>query len=593
MRSVFRSRFGSWFGFSLGLGYLSMVGAVAAQEPRPGELFFESVDVAIANIEVVVSDENGDAVTGLTREDFEVFEDGQKVELTNFFAVENRQVEGVDEATLDGSPAFGPETRQLFLVVYIDNLNIHPLSRNLAFESLRTFLKERLQPGDQVMIVDFDGSLEIAQKFTGDVAKLEATISRLEQESGRTYARTAELTHILRMIERARLTPRPQVDTGVSEFLAAQQIAIDIIYDIRKYIDGAYDDVQTTVQALNRFTASLAGLPGRKAILYLSDGIPTRVGEPLVQAWLNKFEFWAANNLRDQEVDATTLQMMPRNTTLAFQRLVDQASAQKVAFYPLSSQRGQGAGAINASASGSIAADGDGPYASNVRTIDSFNRESSLLLMAGATGGVAYTRSSNLADLLDRMVEDFSTFYSLGYAPLAPGDGEFHRVEVKVRRPGLKVRHVRGHRQVDPTRQMENLTLSALFYDFEQNPLQASLASGQYNETVGGKYRVPVLLKIPFENLVLLPQEGRFAGRVMVYVVVQDEQGNVSPFQHVLLPIEVPNDRYETAMQQEMAYLMDLVMEKGKHRVSIGLHDEIAKVKSTVYLDVSIGQGKG
>ena len=54
-------------------------------------LFFDTVDVYVVNVEVIVTDQDGNPVTGLTRDDFEVFEDGKKVELTNFFAVEDRQ----------------------------------------------------------------------------------------------------------------------------------------------------------------------------------------------------------------------------------------------------------------------------------------------------------------------------------------------------------------------------------------------------------------------------------------------------------------------------------------------------------------------
>ena len=568
---------------------LQLALATSLHGQDPGGLFFESVDVSVANIEVVVTDTDGQPVTGLTRDDFEVFEDKQPVELTNFFAVENRTVSG--SKGMPNASLGGPETRQLFLVIYVDNMNLKPISRNRAFESLRTFLRERLQEGDQVMIVNAEERLEISQKFTSDLQQIEQTIASLEKDSGRSYVRSAEKNFILRQIERARLPPRPQTDTGVTEFVAAQQIAVDILFDIRKYIDNTYAQVQGTVDVLNRFTGSLAGMPGRKAILYLSDGVPSRVGESLIQAWQNKFEFWAGDSLRDVAPEFSSLETLPRNTMLSFQRLVDQASAQKVSFYPISNPRGE-TSAINASASGSAAANGDGPFSTNVQVIDAFNRESPLLVMAEGTGGVAFTRSSNMADLLDHMVRDFSTFYSLGYTPLSPGDGEFHRVEVKVKRPGLKVRHVRGHREVDPAQQMENLTLSALFYDFDDNPLQASLSSYQYNETVGGKFRVPVLLRIPFNNLVLLPQQDKYLGRVMAYVVVQDAKGNLSPFQHVLLPIEVPNDRYDAAIQQDMAYRMDLVMEKGEHRVSIGIRDEIAKIQSTVYLDVRIGEGK-
>lgn len=578
-------------------------GSANAEVTDPTELFFESVDVHVANIEVMVTDGEGNPVTGLTRDDFTVFEDGQQVELTNFFAVENRLVAGseapgaieagLDEVATSSLGMLQPETRNLFLVIYVDNLNLEPLTRNRAFSSLRAFLRERLSPDDRVMIVSFDGSLEVAQKFTSDTDLIEATLDRLETETGRGVGRLAGRNYLLRQIQLARLTARPQTDGDVAEFDAAQLIAIDLLFGIRNHIESSYRAVMATLSALERFCGSLAGLPGRKAILHLSDGIEARTGEVLIQAWQNKFEFWANNaGARSLSSDLATLQTLPRDTMPAFRRMVEHASAQRVAFYPISNPRHQGAGQVTAEFGGPGSADGLGAYSPNIRALESFNLETTLLLLAEGTGGIAFTRSSNMADLLDRMVADFSTFYSLGYTPLQPGDGQFHRVEVKVRRPGLKARHVRGYREIESATHMEDLTLSALLYDFQDNPLGISVTAGQHNETVSGQFKIPLLIKIPFENLVLLPQQHAHAGRVMAYVVVQDDKGNVSPFKHILLPIQVPNERYEGAQEDDVAYLMDLVMAKGKHRISVGVRDELAKIESTIFMELDVGIGR-
>ncbi len=54
-------------------------------------LFFDTVDVYVVNVEVIVTDKDGKPATGLTRDDFEIYEDGEPVEVANFFAVEGRQ----------------------------------------------------------------------------------------------------------------------------------------------------------------------------------------------------------------------------------------------------------------------------------------------------------------------------------------------------------------------------------------------------------------------------------------------------------------------------------------------------------------------
>src|SRR5215212_1807061 len=82
----------------------------AAQAPAspdtPGEeTFFESIDVQVVNFEVFVTDRQGQRVSGLTREDFEIAEDGKPVEISNFYAVAG----GRSEVPESADPAAEPE----------------------------------------------------------------------------------------------------------------------------------------------------------------------------------------------------------------------------------------------------------------------------------------------------------------------------------------------------------------------------------------------------------------------------------------------------------------------------------------------------
>lgn len=119
----------------------------------PEELFIDSVDVNLINVDVQVTNKRGRSITGLTREDFEVFEDGKPVEVSNFYAivggrVESGGVEPLEEDRVPGvaTPPEVPEDQKLHLVVYVDNVNIYPLNRRKSFKALRTFLLRRVGP---------------------------------------------------------------------------------------------------------------------------------------------------------------------------------------------------------------------------------------------------------------------------------------------------------------------------------------------------------------------------------------------------------------------------------------------------------------
>ena len=70
-------------------GFAVLALPLAAQDDS--SLFFDTVDVHVVNVEVVVTDKDGKPAVGLARDDFEVYEDGKRVEVANFFAVEGRR----------------------------------------------------------------------------------------------------------------------------------------------------------------------------------------------------------------------------------------------------------------------------------------------------------------------------------------------------------------------------------------------------------------------------------------------------------------------------------------------------------------------
>ena len=577
---------------------------IAAQDDS--DLFFDTVDVNVVNVEVVVTDKDGQPALGLTRDDFEVFEDGQPVDVANFFAVEGRRAVpaggpgSVPEENPSSDPSGSdfdqgpqPATQRLNLVIFVDNFNMRAENRNLIFDNLRSYLLERLDPRDRVMLVSLNDSVEIAQSFTNDVALLTRTLDRLETQVGTHVRFATQHRMLLRQLQTASLAPRSDFDPG--PFDAAVAASSQMAGEVRNLANTRFQKVRSTLGILGKFTDTLAGMPGRKAILYVSDGLPLRAADSLSQAWVNKFETWIrVQNIDDLRGDLQELTIMGGSSrydaSRVFEELVEHASANQVAFYPISADDRISSSRVSAEFSGSGTGTGVGPMSQDVVTLENLNLDSSLLLLADGTGGVAFTSTTNIDGLLERMVHDFESFYSLGYTPPHGGDAEFHQIEVKVKRPGLKVRHLKGYREKDPMANLQDLTLSALHFDLEDNPLEVRLDPGDAVPSKGGRYRVPVMVKIPFKNLLLLPREEVHSASVSLFVMVRDDQqGGVSSPQRVDLPIEIPNGRVLEALSQVATYPLELDMKKGPKRISIGVRDHLAKVDSTVNLDLLVG----
>ncbi|MCP4661308.1 MAG: VWA domain-containing protein [bacterium] len=572
-----------------------MAGEPAAQEER----FFETVDVNVVNIEVLVTDGDGNPVTGLSRDDFEVFEDGRPVEISNFFAVAGRELapgtdagaEAALAAAVDAMP--GPQTKHLNLAIFVDDLNIWPQNRNAIFENLRGFLRDRLDPRDRVMLVKYDGGTEVAQPFTSDVEAIHATLDRLELEAGRHVVLDSERRMFLQQVQTASTrsyNPPPAAERDPL-FDMAVAAAVEHSRSLRLIAERRVQKSRATVKALQAFCVSLAGIPGRKALLYVSDGIPQRPADGMVEQFSEKFSRWLMDNQQHmnrndaREIETATMSIgsMEFDVSRQFRRLVEAASSERVAFYTISHRGSRGS---------QVSADVQGNASRMAGRLEEATLNHSLLDMAEGTGGLAFTGTTNVSALLDRVVDDFTSFYSLGYTTPPSEGGDFHKIEVKVRGKGLTVRHLSGYRDKSAADELDELALGAAQFGVGDNPLEVSIETGEPAQVKRKKYRVPVTIKIPFRKLVLVPDEGFHRGQLAISVTVMDETGGgVSPPQQVELPLQVPNDKILEAMGQVITYDLELETKPGNKRISVGVQDQLGKVDSSVSQELTVGEG--
>ena len=288
-------RYGSLVGIWLLLALLSLGAPVAAQEAEQtgGEEaaaedegpYFETVNVNVVNLDVWVTGKKGEPLMDLTRDDFEVFEDGRAVPISNFTAFEPVEVDrsvnaqAAREAALARGEELTPdlaaleqaEDRRLHLVIYIDNYNIRPFNRNRVFRRLRAFVNDTIRDGDRVMLASYDRSLHIRHPFTTDPNQIAAGLFELEEVSGHAVHYDSERRDLLREIEEA-------------ENLG------EVSYRVRTFAESRFNDLAFTIDSLQEIVDSLAGLKGRKAIIYVSDGLPMTPGEDLFYAIHQKFQ---------------------------------------------------------------------------------------------------------------------------------------------------------------------------------------------------------------------------------------------------------------------------------------------------------------
>ena len=518
------------------------------------ETFFDSLAVHVVNVDVYVTDKKGDPVTGLSRDDFELFEDGRPVELSNFYAVEGdrRRPRALPPASAPTSPRAdplaaplaaepAPEDQRLYLIVYLDNLFLKPFSRNKVIREVNRFLHFNLDPDDRVMLVTFNRTLRVAHPFTTDPELVIREMEKVETHSALAQQLATERRLAVERIDRAR------------DILQAQTHA-------DSYAKSLHNDVLASLRGLKELVGSLGGLPGRKAVLYVSEGLPMTAGEDL----------FALIDTRFGKVASSQLMANRYRVRRDFRELVDKANANRVTFYTLDAAGNQAHQSLSAEYGRS-----DASYI-EVDFTDDMNRRETLMVMADGTGGRATLGTNNFTEGLERMASDFDTYYSLGYVPAHQGEGRYHTIEVKVKRRGLQVRHRAGYRDKTLESRVSDGTLAALLYGAAVNPLDVAIALGRPRPSDRqGRWLVPIEIRIPLARVALLPRGEERQGLLRVSVAVLDEDGDTSTPAQEPFPIVVPEAELEQARTRHFTYTAELLMRRGTHQLAVGVVDEI------------------
>ncbi len=568
-----------------------LLAITAGAQPDPDSIFVDRVDVNVINVEVFVTDKSSHRVTGLGPDDFEILEDDRPVEISNFYAVarQDRITEDLDRDRESlRSDRSGrsrrqklPEDQQLNLLVYVDHFNLHQTSQKRVLDDLEGFLEDRVSQGDNVMLVGYNRKVEVVQTFTRDRRRIAEGIARL-----RKTATSAQLDDAERRRTMREMLPTPQSSQLGSSTLLPGDDEAAAYHVLRSYVQKVRSDLRYSTRALERVARSLAGLPGRKAILYVSDGLPKRPGESVYQHFQDLYGTAmpiSANQTIDPMIEAVV-----ENEAHLMNEIVRQANAHQVTFYTLYA-RGPSGGLVSAELT-DLAAMGNGR--STLESTRVLNLQEPLIEMAEATGGSSVLNTVNFDGAFGTLAEDFDSFYSLGYRSHHGGDGRYHKIEVRTKRPGLNVRHRTGFVDKPEVERVADRTLSSLILNMEKNPLGVHLDFGAPEKKGRDTYLVPILIRIPFREITLLPNGEVEQGQLRIFLAVQDEQGGISKTHEFPYPLTVPRDQVATARNREIGYSTTLKVRRGVPKVAVGIWDELSGTESFVHKSLMVGEKK-
>jgi VWFA-related protein len=545
---------------------------------QPRKTFYAPLEVPLVNVDVYVTDKSGKPVSGLDVSDFRVSEDGEPVDISHFYAASGVTIKHAEpsdaEAEIEAEVEAEEEPAQdLFLVIFVDDTNLSRGRRQSAIKHLRGFLAADVPPGLNVMMISYDGRLQVVLPFTQDISQVSTALDSM-----------AKMGSLSRRSEEERLIMNMEATRAVVVGASSQQ-AEDIIengaiaqyQDILSYADQLADRTRTGCANLTKLIRSLSGLHGRKALLLVNDGVEPRPGERLFRVW---GEIYGSEPMFRTEAQMAFFRANQNNLNSEFNELARQANSHRVTLYTLSAlEDGQMRG---------ISADRRIEDTQRLSVIQTMSEEVLASNLADQTGGRPLVNSPALGDQLSEVSQELTSYYSLAYRPHHAGDGNYHRIKVEILRDGARVNHRNGYYDLPPEDQMNNRVLAAAIHGVGENKMGIAVRTFEPTQREDGAYLVPVIVMVPVGELILTPSADEHQGRISVILAVRDERGGLSDLQRREYPITVPNELLAESIGKTAGFTTRLAVRGGKQRIAVGVLDEVSRSESVATIDLEV-----
>ena len=554
----------------------------------------ETIEVQLTNLDVVVTDSRGARIAGLTKDDFEVWENNSRREITNLSEIRRGPApEGASGTVILGMPRR--------ILVAIDNRTIPATARKKTLAAIRQTIDQLLgTAGDRLMIVTISGSAKPRTKWTADRAEIERALTEIEQEPAAARLDETEVnTMFAELISAAQgniggkasqLGRRPSTSVSAGstqsgnrggnnpppeEELPAEdgRLAPGVDYNMiltraRAFAGSRQNETRQTLGALSSSLGQFNAAPGGRRLVMLVGGtLPLFAGADIFQRLdtaLREIErFEQRTSMSRAGASAQRSSPLMEKTAFDVTKDVDAlgtaARLKGIAFYAVNPETNDKL----RDSSNRYASAGSDDFAAANATVDGFYR------LAATTGGEAHIgRNADVA--IADIQRDLDTYYSLGYRSAAPV-GPDTKIVVKAR-GGLNARATIAAAAVSPEWQVTDQVLSLHFSEPASNDLGISLVPEPGAAGADGSRSMVVRVMIPFDRLNVTRQGNEYACAFSVFVSVGDAQGGGQPQQETR-NFKWNAETVEKLRGRSIAYGVKLNVGPGRDRVSVGLLD--------------------
>jgi VWFA-related protein len=526
--------------------------AVPAAQQRPPVFRMNTQEVSV---DVIVRDDKGNVIKGLTQQDFEITEDGKAQDIRSFSFQEIKdrpanEVETVDvlagakdKLSEEMRTAPTPKTAakpvedaptpmkseelagRRLIVLLFDIASMQPEDVQRAVDSATKFVDKNMTSADMVAVATISTQLDIMSDFSSDKEKVSGALAKLGYKEG-----TA--------------TPPPTADTVATD---EAQNADDTSSQDTSDMDMFNNDVR--LRALKALAESMTAIEQTKSIMYFSSGM-TRTGED------NQVELRAATNaairahVKIYPVDARGLQA-----------LVPGGDATK--------QSGRGSSMFSGAAVTS-------QYTAMNASQDTLGS------LASDTGGRAFLDSNDFMPAFEKVQRDMSAYYLIGYATSnVAKDGRYRTIKVRVKNPQYKNAKVEaragyyGERDFQHTVKADRETqLQDQLYSRVSATDIPVLVSSSYFRLAADRYFVPIDVIVP-GSAIPVPDEKDKDKMVLDFMGQVTDERNF-PVGRLRQTMQLPAGSTGTVASKQILYQSPVYLPPGHYSVKVVVRENVS-----------------
>lgn len=477
----------------------------------------------LIQVSVVVHDGRKQPVSGLRAEDFQIFEDGKEQSVAFFMANTKSTPTMAAEKGLFTNRVQSPSGGGVVAIVY-DQLNTAQLDQERVREHLIKFLA-KVNPDDRIgLYVLNSNGLAILHDFTRDARSLLRILGGVQNPS--SVARDA--------------ANEPGADiVGFGDAIDRQLEAF--VRTGEANMRGFFQRqlALRSIDAMEAVATHLAGVPGRKNLIWVSSGFP--------------FQFRAYG-------PGTAVETMSHETARAARALNDA----DVAVYGVDAR-----GLVGAFAS---------PPGARQQTFTTMGTVlgpiEGLRQFAQLTGGEAYFNSNDLGAAIARAVDDSRLTYTLGYySEHARWDGRFRGISVKVRRNGVDVRHRAGYYAIPPGSIDKLPPRTAAIEDALGSPLETTGLSISVSAQSAGAGRVTLAIQFEPGTPLLEPRGKTWHGAVDIAIAQSLPTRKQTADTDVTIPLALDDATREQLLKEGLRLTRTITLLDDAHDVRVVARD--------------------